>query len=210
MFLVGWGPKDCSCCPVRWLKILKLHVCFGSSTCTCITSINSFRRGATASNTSPYSALSELCFRVVTPPSNPSLMTDSRPKTSWNLSRATTETHTLWGHHNTAAAQTALGLLCQILVSGLTRVMCRLISSGIVLTKQVSVKSEMSSKTKRVCVCCFFFYFALMWSICQSSAKCYSGSDIRTLEGLHCERGFLIWFLRTESLVKRKELLGFL
>lgn len=35
--------------------------------------------------------------------------------------------------------------------------MCRLISSGIVLTKQVSVKSEMSSKTKRVCVVCMFF-----------------------------------------------------
>lgn len=37
--------------------------------------------------------------------------------------------------------------------------MCRLISSGIVLTKQVSVKSEVSSKTKRVCVCVFFFFF---------------------------------------------------
>ena len=97
--------------------------------------------------------------------------------------------------------------------------MCRLISSGIVLTKQVSVKSEVSSKTKRVCVVCvcflvffFFFFFssifALMWSICQSSAKCYSGSDIRTLEGLHCERGFLIWFPRTESLAKRKESLA--
>lgn len=98
--------------------------------------------------------------------------------------------------------------------------MCRLISSGIVLTKQVSVKSEMSLKTKRLCVACMFFFvcfvlycffflfFMLMWSICQSSAKCYSGSDIRTLEGLHCERGFLILFLRTESLAKRKEFLA--
>lgn len=53
----------------------------------------------------------------------------------------------------------------------------------------------------------FFFLAACMWSICQSSAKCYTGSDIRTLEGLHYETGFLIWFPRTESLVKRKELL---
>lgn len=91
-------------------------------------------------------------------------MTDSRPETSCNLSYLTRETRTLWGHHNTAAAQTGLGLLWQIWVSGLTWVMCRLISSGIVLTKQVSVKSEVLSKTKRLCVpcmflCCAFFLF---------------------------------------------------
>lgn len=39
--------------------------------------------------------------------------------------------------------------------------MCRLISLGIVLTKQVSVKSEMSSETKRVCVACMFFFLSL-------------------------------------------------
>lgn len=50
----------------------------------------------------------------------------------------------------------------------------------------------------------YFFSAACMWSICQSSAKCYTGSDIRTLEGLHYETGFLIWFLRTESLVKKE------
>lgn len=37
--------------------------------------------------------------------------------------------------------------------------MCRLISSGIVLTKQVSVKSEVSSKTKRVCMLGFLGVF---------------------------------------------------
>ena len=54
--------------------------------------------------------------------------------------------------------------------------MCRLISPGIVLTKQVSVKSEVSSKTKRVCVAvcmfflcflCFFFFF-----FCSSLHSC--------------------------------------
>lgn len=35
--------------------------------------------------------------------------------------------------------------------------MCRLISPGIVLTKQVSVKSEVLSKTKRLCEPCMFF-----------------------------------------------------
>lgn len=40
--------------------------------------------------------------------------------------------------------------------------MCRLISSGIVLTKQVSVKSEVSSKTKRVCMLGFLGFFFLL------------------------------------------------
>ena len=42
--------------------------------------------------------------------------------------------------------------------------MCRLISSGIVLTKQVSVKSEVSSKTKRVCVCFLVFFLFFFFS----------------------------------------------
>lgn len=109
----------------------------------------------------PLSALQELLFF-----SSPSslyhpLMTDSRPKTSWNLSPGTRKTHTLRGHHNTDAAQTGLGLLWQIWVSGLTWVMCRLISSGIVLTKQVSVKVR--NKKKGVSVFMLFFFPALIF-----------------------------------------------
>lgn len=76
------------------------------------------------------------------------LMTDCRPDTSWNPSRLTKKTRALRGRRNTGGAQTGLGLLWQIWVWGLTPVMRRLISPGIVLTKQVSVKSEVSSKTK--------------------------------------------------------------
>lgn len=52
--------------------------------------------------------------------------------------------------------------------------MCRLISPGIVLTKQVSVKSEVSSKTKRACVavCMFFCVSFFFFFFCSSLHSC--------------------------------------
>lgn len=109
------------------LKSLASFLFLKKSQCLC--SVKVLQRDTTF----PLSALSEPLFLRCHP-----LTHDDWPETSWNLSYVTRETHTLQGHHNTGAAQTGLGLLWQIEVSGLTWVMCCLISTGIVLTKQVS------------------------------------------------------------------------